>query len=92
MTAKKLIIDTDPGIDDVLAIMMAFASTDCEVLGLTTCYGNVPTTLATKNALILTERLGHTQVRIIHSSSTQSHLSHAMWKHGQSGILARCVL
>eukprot|EP00873_Tetraselmis_striata_P038966 jgi/Tetstr1/459230/TSEL_000040.t1 len=30
MTAKKLIIDTDPGIDDVLAIMMAFASTDCE--------------------------------------------------------------
>lgn len=55
--------------DDVLALMMAFAAPECEVLGITTCYGNVPTELATKNALILTERLGRTEVRAIKCAS-----------------------
>lgn len=51
----KIILDTDPGIDDAMAIFFAFQSPDIEVLGLTTVYGNVPVTMAAKNALSLCE-------------------------------------
>ncbi|WP_045392938.1 nucleoside hydrolase [Falsirhodobacter sp. alg1] len=54
----KLIIDTDPGIDDALAILYAAAHPDIELLGLTTVYGNVTIEQATRNALYLAERAG----------------------------------
>jgi inosine-uridine nucleoside N-ribohydrolase len=53
--AEKVIIDTDPGVDDALAIVFAFQSEHLEVLGLTTIFGNVDTHLATLNALRLLE-------------------------------------
>ncbi len=53
--ARKIIIDTDPGIDDALAIFFAFKAPQLDVLGLTTTFGNVSVELATKNALTLTE-------------------------------------
>ena len=49
----KLIIDTDPGIDDSLAIQFAFASKEFEILGLTSVFGNVDISLTTANALAL---------------------------------------
>ncbi|EXB88735.1 hypothetical protein L484_015425 [Morus notabilis] len=52
---EKLIIDTDPGIDDSMAIFMAFQNPGLEVLGLTTIFGNVTTEDATRNALLLCE-------------------------------------
>ncbi|KAG6544717.1 hypothetical protein Mapa_013907 [Marchantia paleacea] len=52
---KKVIIDTDPGIDDAMAILMAFQSPDVEIIGMTTIFGNVSTPLATTNALYLCE-------------------------------------
>lgn len=48
---KKVIIDCDPGIDDSLALMLALASPELEVLGITTVAGNVPSDLGAKNAL-----------------------------------------
>ncbi len=51
----KIILDTDPGIDDAMAIFFAFQSPDIDVLGLTTVYGNVPVTMSAKNALTLCE-------------------------------------
>jgi len=51
----KLIIDTDPGIDDAMAIFYAAAAPDIELLGLTTIFGNVTTKTATRNALRLLE-------------------------------------
>lgn len=45
----KVIIDTDPGADDALAILLALASPELEVVGLTTVCGNVPVGQATKN-------------------------------------------
>ena len=54
----KIILDTDPGIDDAMAIFFAFQSPDIEVLGLTTVYGNVPVTMAAQNALTLCEIAG----------------------------------
>ncbi|XP_068308255.1 uridine nucleosidase 1-like isoform X2 [Pyrus communis] len=50
---EKLIIDTDPGIDDTMAILMAFQSPELEILGFTTIFGNVTTEDATRNALLL---------------------------------------
>ncbi|WP_027257807.1 nucleoside hydrolase [Leisingera aquimarina] len=54
----KLIIDTDPGIDDAMAIFYAAAAPDIDLLGLTTIFGNVTTATATRNALRLLEAAG----------------------------------
>ncbi len=45
-----LIIDTDPGVDDAVAIMLALASPDVELLAVTTVFGNVPLAQTTTNA------------------------------------------
>lgn len=54
----KIILDTDPGIDDAMAIFFAFQSPDIEVLGLTTVFGNVPVEMSARNALTLCEVAG----------------------------------
>ncbi|XP_062194717.1 probable uridine nucleosidase 2 [Phragmites australis] len=65
---QKVIIDTDPGIDDSVAIMMAFQSPGVQVLGLTTIFGNCTTECATRNALILCEKAGHPEVPVAEGS------------------------
>ena len=45
----RVVIDTDPGLDDALAILLALRSPELEVLGMTTVCGNVPVGQATKN-------------------------------------------
>ena len=47
---QKLIIDTDPGQDDAVAILLALASQEFDILGITTVAGNVPLDLTTINA------------------------------------------
>ena len=54
----KIIIDTDPGIDDAMAIFYAAAAEDIELLGLTAIFGNVTVDTATRNALRLVEAAG----------------------------------
>ncbi|HWG10285.1 MAG TPA: nucleoside hydrolase [Rhodanobacteraceae bacterium] len=56
MSKPQLLIDTDPGVDDALAILMAHAHAD--VLGLTTTSGNVGLAQTTANALKLVEVIG----------------------------------
>ncbi|QEN06710.1 nucleoside hydrolase [Oceanispirochaeta crateris] len=53
MDVKELIIDCDPGIDDALALFMAFASDKLLVRGITTVAGNVSSALTARNALSL---------------------------------------
>ena len=49
MQKRKIIIDTDPGQDDAVAILLALASPEeIEVLGITTVAGNVPLDLTKK--------------------------------------------
>jgi inosine-uridine nucleoside N-ribohydrolase len=55
---RKIIIDTDPGIDDAMAILLALNTSKLDVLALTTTFGNVAVDLATKNALTLLELAG----------------------------------
>lgn len=54
----KMIIDTDPGIDDAMAIFWAHASAEIDLIGLTSIFGNVYVNQATRNALALVEILG----------------------------------
>ena len=56
MSKQKLIIDTDPGIDDAMAIHYAFAHEALDLIGLTTIFGNVFVEQATRNALWLTDQ------------------------------------
>ncbi|TLY29454.1 MAG: nucleoside hydrolase [Nitrospirae bacterium] len=51
MTAPKqrVVIDTDPGVDDALAILLALRSPELEVVAITTVCGNVPVEQATQN-------------------------------------------
>ncbi|XP_042521238.1 uridine nucleosidase 1-like [Macadamia integrifolia] len=66
---EKIIIDTDPGIDDSMAILMAFQTPEVEILGLTTIFGNVSTEGATRNALLLCEIAGHPEIPVAEGSS-----------------------
>ena len=54
----KLILDTDPGVDDAMAYLYAHASPEIELVGVTTIFGNVTIEDATRNALWLNEFCG----------------------------------
>ena len=62
--SRPLIIDTDPGIDDALAILLACASPELELRALTTVAGNVPLARVTENALKLLELGGKPKVPV----------------------------
>ncbi|MGJ8627787.1 MAG: nucleoside hydrolase [Sulfitobacter sp.] len=65
MAPRKIIIDTDPGQDDAVAILLALACPDeLEVLGLTCVAGNVPLDLTSKNARIICELAGRSDVKV----------------------------
>lgn len=65
MTPRKIIIDTDPGQDDAVAILLALASPEeIEVLGITAVAGNVPLALTAKNARIVCELAGRPDIPV----------------------------
>jgi purine nucleosidase len=65
MTAtQKIIIDTDPGQDDAVAILLALASPELEVLGITAVAGNVPLHLTEKNARKVCELAGRPDTKV----------------------------
>ncbi|XP_010557049.1 PREDICTED: probable uridine nucleosidase 2 [Tarenaya hassleriana] len=87
---KKMIIDTDPGIDDAMAIFVALRSPEVDVIGLTTIYGNVYTTLATRNALHLLEAADRTDIPVSEGTHTTitngTKLRIADFVHGTDGL------
>lgn len=62
--AKKIIIDTDPGIDDTFAVCTALRSPELEVVGLTSVFGNAEIEHTTLNSLRLIELEGHTAIPV----------------------------
>ena len=56
MTPKKIIFDTDPGIDDAMALLFAQRSGAIDLVGVTTVLGNASIDTVTRNALYLCER------------------------------------
>ncbi len=58
-TRRKVIYDTDPGVDDAMALYFALAHPAIDLVGITTTFGNVSVAQAATNALYLTELAGH---------------------------------
>lgn len=85
---KKIIIDTDPGIDDALAIVFAAHHPEIELLGLTCVFGNVPVALATENALRLVELIGQ-DIPVCSGAATPLMITphaHPDFVHGKNGF------
>ncbi|MGE0281294.1 MAG: nucleoside hydrolase [Rhizobiaceae bacterium] len=61
---QKIIIDTDPGQDDALAILLAFGSPELEVLGITAVAGNVPLKLTQLNARKICELANRADTKV----------------------------
>ena len=89
MAPRQIIIDTDPGQDDAVAILLALASPEeIDLLGITAVAGNVPLSLTTRNARIICELAGKRETRIFagcdrplaHSLVTAEHV------HGKTGL------
>jgi inosine-uridine nucleoside N-ribohydrolase len=55
---KKVLFDTDPGVDDAMALLFMHRHPAIELVGLTTVHGNAHTDVTTRNALYLCERFG----------------------------------
>ena len=61
---KKVLIDTDPGMDDALAIILAAKSSEIELLGISSVAGNYPIEVTTRNALKTLELIGKTGIPV----------------------------
>ena len=83
-----LLIDTDPGVDDALAILMAFADPGHDVVGLTVAAGNVGLHHTVANALKLCEVAGREDVPVFPGAATPLlHAApHAAFVHGEDGF------
>lgn len=86
--SRQIIIDTDPGIDDAMAILFAFKASALTVLGLTTVFGNVSVSRSTRNALSLVE-LADVPVPVAGGAATPLLMptrSHPDFVHGKDGF------
>ncbi|CAM3637915.1 nucleoside hydrolase [Phaeobacter inhibens] len=89
MSARKIIIDTDPGQDDAVAILLALASPqEIDLLGITCVAGNVPLTLTQTNARRVCEVAGRPDVAVHAGCDTplQRPLITAEHVHGKTGL------
>ena len=85
---RRIIIDTDPGQDDALAILLALASPELDVLGITAVAGNVPLDLTSRNARGLVELAGRTDVPVRAGADgpLERELVTAEHVHGKTGL------
>ena len=85
---RKIIIDTDPGQDDAVAILLALASPELEVLGLTVVAGNVPLALTAINARKICELAGRRDLRVFAGCDAPiaRKLVTAEHVHGKTGL------
>lgn len=88
----KLIIDTDPGVDDAFAIALAALSEDVRLLGVTTVFGNVPLENTTANALRVLQLCGRPDVPVAAGAArplVHPQLARAGHVHGADGLSGR---
>ena len=86
--ARKIIIDTDPGQDDAVAILLALASPELEVVGITAVAGNVPLHLTEKNARKVCELAGKPDTKVYAGAVRPlvRPLVTAEYVHGKTGL------
>ena len=90
-TPLRLILDTDPGVDDAIAILMALGAPQAEVIGLTTVGGNVPRARATRNALALLQAAGRSDIPVARGAARprSGRFRPSVAFHGPGGLSAR---
>ena len=89
MKPRAIVIDTDPGIDDAMAIAVALASPELEVVALTTTFGNHHVETTTANAQRVLDALGRPEVRVIpgaHRPLVRHGHAPATTVHGEDGL------
>lgn len=84
----KIIIDTDPGQDDGVALLLALASPELEILGITCVAGNVPLPLTARNARVICDLAGRADVPVVSGCAAplERPLITAEHVHGKSGL------
>lgn len=84
---KKIIVDTDPGCDDMLALLLLCAASDVDILAVTTVAGNVPIQKTTNNAQYVLDYIGKGSVPVYSGSSQpSSDRADCASVHGKSGL------
>lgn len=85
---QKIIIDTDPGQDDAVALLVALASEEFDVIGVTTVAGNVPLNLTEGNARKICELAGRPDIRVFAGCERplRRFLVTAEEVHGKTGL------
>ena len=90
MTPKRIILDTDPGADDALAILLMLASPEIKLEAITTVHGNVNIEKTTRNALALLEFLNATHIPVARGCTVPlvkpPHQAKGESVHGSSGM------
>lgn len=86
---ESILIDTDPGIDDFMAILFALKSPELDVLALTTVFGNHYVEVTTRNALRLLELVGREDIPVARGaySPLVREFNHPpTFVHGEDGL------
>ena len=93
MATKKLILDLDMGVDDAMALAYAIASPEAELVGITTCFGNVRVDQSARNCLAVLDLLGRPEVpvylgadRPLQASEPYTPPASTVLIHGKNGI------
>ncbi|MFH1331012.1 MAG: nucleoside hydrolase [Actinomycetota bacterium] len=88
MSGRPIVIDTDPGQDDAVALLLALASPELEVRGITTVAGNVPLALTSRNARIVCELARRPEVAVYAGADRPlvRPLVTAEYVHGRTGL------
>ncbi len=86
--SRKIIIDTDPGADDAMAILLALNSPELDVKALTVVAGNVVVEQGLENALKLVSLAGHCDIRVARGAEHPlvQKLTTAEFFHGKDGL------
>jgi pyrimidine-specific ribonucleoside hydrolase len=84
----RVIIDTDPGVDDALALLLAMRSPELKIEAITPVAGNVPLDLTLPNALRMVEIAGRTDIPVAAGARTPlvRRLVTAAYAHGENGL------
>ncbi len=86
---KRVIIDTDPGIDDTAALLFAFGSPELQIEALTTIFGNVSLEQCTRNALTILQAAGLSEIPVYQGVSRTFGLGNPPYAphiHGSDGL------
>ena len=81
---EPVVIDTDPGVDDAIALLMALSSPQLDLVGLTTTAGNVPIGPATRNALAILESVGRADIPVARGATRPIRGRYAYARHVHS--------